>query len=126
MLVKEFSGKSEKEAVSKALEELNLTEDQVRIEVVDKGKRSLLGFGGESPTIIRVYYEESSFAATSCPCRTSRTKGIRQEFYPAVQLVFPDKVMCCGVIGYPVFLGGSRSGKRQQREKHEDEFFVHF
>ena len=60
MLVKEFSGKSEKEAVSKALEELNLTEDQVRIEVVDKGKRSLLGFGEESPTIIRVYYEEIS------------------------------------------------------------------
>lgn len=60
MLVKEFSGKSEKEAVSKALEELNLTEDQVRIEVIDKGKRPLLGFGEESPTIIRVYYEEIS------------------------------------------------------------------
>ena len=42
MLVKEFSGKSEKEAVSKALEELNLTEDQVRIEVIDKGKQKIL------------------------------------------------------------------------------------
>ena len=60
MLVKEFSGKSEKEAVSKALEELNLTEDQVRIEVIDKGKRNLFGLGEESPTIIRVYYEEIS------------------------------------------------------------------
>ena len=31
MLVKEFSGKSEKDAVNKALEELNLTEEQIRI-----------------------------------------------------------------------------------------------
>lgn len=60
MLVKEFSGKSEKDAVNKALEELNLTEEQVRIEVVEKGKRNLFGIGEESPTVIRVYYEEIS------------------------------------------------------------------
>ncbi len=60
MLVKEFSGKSEKEATNKALEELNLTEDQVRIEVIDKGKRSILGLGEDTPTLIRVYYEEIS------------------------------------------------------------------
>ena len=60
MLVKEFSGKSEKDAVSKALEELNLTEEQVRIEVVEKGKRNLFGIGEETPTVIRVYYEEIS------------------------------------------------------------------
>ena len=60
MLVKEFSGKSEKEAISKALEELNLTEEQVRIEVVEKGKRNLFGIGEETPTVIRIYYEEIS------------------------------------------------------------------
>ena len=60
MLVKEFSGKSEKDAINKALEELNLTEEQVRIEVIDKGKRNLFGLGEELPTIIRVYYEEIS------------------------------------------------------------------
>lgn len=60
MLVKEFSGKNEKDAINKALEELNLSEDQVRIEVIDKGKRNLFGIGEESPTIIRVYYEEIS------------------------------------------------------------------
>ena len=60
MLVKEFSGKSEKDAISKALEELNLTEEQVRIEVVEKGKRNLFGIGEETPTVIRVYYEEIS------------------------------------------------------------------
>ena len=60
MLVKEFSGKSEKDAISKVLEELNLTEEQVRIEVVEKGKRNLFGIGEETPTVIRVYYEEIS------------------------------------------------------------------
>lgn len=60
MLVKEFSGKSEKDAIGRALETLNLTEDQVRIEVIDKGKRNIFGIGEESPTIIRVYYEEIS------------------------------------------------------------------
>ena len=60
MLVKEFSGKSEKDAVNKALEELNLTEEQIRIEVVEKGKRNLFGIGEELPTVIRVYYEEIS------------------------------------------------------------------
>lgn len=58
MLVKEFSGKSERDAINNALTELNLTEDQVRVEVIDKGKRSILGIGEDSPTIIRVFYEE--------------------------------------------------------------------
>ena len=60
MLVKEFTGKSEKDAINKALEELSLTEDQVRIEVIDKGKRNIFGIGEEIPSVIRVYYEEIS------------------------------------------------------------------
>ncbi len=60
MLVKEFSAKSEKEAIQIALDELNLKEEQVRIEVVDKGKRNLLGIGEHIPAVIRVYYDEIS------------------------------------------------------------------
>jgi len=60
MLVKEFTGKNEKDAINKALEELNLTEDQVRIELIDKGKRNIFGIGEETPSVIRVYYEEIS------------------------------------------------------------------
>ncbi|MEK6797004.1 MAG: RNA-binding cell elongation regulator Jag/EloR [Spirochaetota bacterium] len=60
MLVKEFSGKSEKEAVKNALEELGLAENEVRIEVLDKGKRSILGIGEEIPARVRIYYEEIS------------------------------------------------------------------
>lgn len=60
MLVKEFTGKTEKDAVQLALTELNLKEEQVRIEVVEKGKRNILGIGDSVPAIIRVYYDEIS------------------------------------------------------------------
>ncbi len=60
MLVKEFTGKNEKETIQSALTELNLKEEQVRIEIVEKGKRNLLGIGDSIPTVIRVYYDEIS------------------------------------------------------------------
>lgn len=58
MLVKEFSGKTERDALQKALEELNLTEDKIRVEVLEKGKRNILGIGESIESVIRVYYEE--------------------------------------------------------------------
>ncbi|MBI4978220.1 MAG: KH domain-containing protein [Spirochaetes bacterium] len=58
MLVKEFSGKNEKEALKAALEELALTEADIRVELLDKGKRSILGIGEDVPARIRVFYEE--------------------------------------------------------------------
>lgn len=60
MLVKEFEGKSERDAIKTALEELGLAEEEVRIEVVDKGKRSILGIGENAPARVRVFYEEIS------------------------------------------------------------------
>lgn len=60
MLVKEFEGKTEKDALKNALEELGLAEEQIRVEVLDKGKRSILGLGESVPAKIRVYYEEIS------------------------------------------------------------------
>lgn len=62
MLVKEYEGKSEKDALKIALDDLNLSEEHVRVEVLDKGKRSILGIGETSPARIRVYYEEISTA----------------------------------------------------------------
>ncbi len=53
MLVKEFSAKTEKEAIELALSELNLKEEQVRIEVVEQAKES----EGVS-ALIRIYYDE--------------------------------------------------------------------
>ncbi len=58
MLVKEFSAKSEQEAIELALTELNLKEEQVRIEIVENTS-------GNDDTLIRVYYDEiSTFVGT--------------------------------------------------------------
>lgn len=58
MLVKEFSAKSEKEAIELALTELNLKEEQVRIELVEDEKSSI--DADNASVVIRVYYEEIS------------------------------------------------------------------
>jgi len=65
MLVREFEGKTEKDAIKLALETLNLEENQVRIESVDDGKVGFFSFRSKKPVKINVYYEEqqnSSFA----------------------------------------------------------------
>ncbi len=59
MLVREFEGKTEKEAIKIALETLNIEEDQIRIEPVKEGKVGFFGFRNKKPVKIKVYYEES-------------------------------------------------------------------
>lgn len=56
MLVKEFSANTEKEAIELALTELNLKEEQVRIEVVQDNAADETN----SSAVIRVYYDEIS------------------------------------------------------------------
>ncbi|MDH5681801.1 MAG: Jag N-terminal domain-containing protein, partial [Spirochaetota bacterium] len=58
MLVREFEGKTEKDAIKTALETLKLTEDQVTIEPVEEGKVGFFGFRNKKPVKIKVYYEE--------------------------------------------------------------------
>jgi spoIIIJ-associated protein len=67
MLVAEFEGKNRDDAVKKALVELKLTIDQVKIEYIEEGKASFFGFRGGKPARIKVYYEEreSDFAEKS-------------------------------------------------------------
>ena len=44
-MIREFEGKSEQEAIAKAMEELQLVQEDIDIEVVDSGKRSLFKKG---------------------------------------------------------------------------------
>ncbi|MCB5230147.1 MAG: RNA-binding cell elongation regulator Jag/EloR [Sphaerochaetaceae bacterium] len=44
-MIKEFEGKTEQEAITLALEELDLDQDQLDIEIVDRGKRGLFKKG---------------------------------------------------------------------------------
>jgi len=52
----EKSGRNREEAVSAALAELGLSEDDVSVEIVKLGKSGFLGIGA-TPTVVRVSYE---------------------------------------------------------------------
>lgn len=58
MKIIEKSGKTIDEAVSAALSELNVSKEEVEIEVVSEGKRGILGIGSED-AVVRVKYEET-------------------------------------------------------------------
>ena len=59
----EFSGKTVEDAIANGLNQLNLTRDQVDIEVVNKGSRGILGFGSEA-AIVRMMPRATSAALT--------------------------------------------------------------
>ncbi|MFD2045631.1 RNA-binding cell elongation regulator Jag/EloR [Ornithinibacillus salinisoli] len=48
------SGQTVEEAVQTALEQLNTTKDQVEIDVIDEGKKGLLGIFGSKRSIVKV------------------------------------------------------------------------
>lgn len=58
MIIIEKSGKTIDEAVNKALVELGADRESVEIEVVNEGKKGILGFGSEN-AVVRVKMEES-------------------------------------------------------------------
>ena len=48
----EVSAKTVQDAISQGLQQLNLTEDQVKIEVINEGSRGILGFGAEDAVVL--------------------------------------------------------------------------
>mgnify|MGYP002422168980 CR=1 FL=1 len=54
----ETTGRTEDEAIAKALEQLGMDRDDVSVEVVERAKSGFLGFGG-NPAKVRVSYEVS-------------------------------------------------------------------
>jgi len=58
MIIVEKSGKTIDEAVNEALRELDTTRENVEIEVINEGKRGILGLGAEN-AVVRVKMEES-------------------------------------------------------------------
>lgn len=53
------SGQTVEEAVRSALEQLNTTKDHVEVEVIDEGKRGLLGVFGSKPAVVKVTKKEN-------------------------------------------------------------------
>ncbi|MCL2045661.1 MAG: protein jag [Oscillospiraceae bacterium] len=58
----EVSGKTEDEAIESALEQLNLTRDDVSVEIIERAKSGFLGLKN-TPAIVRVMYEEKDNTA---------------------------------------------------------------
>ncbi|MFD2658282.1 RNA-binding cell elongation regulator Jag/EloR [Gracilibacillus thailandensis] len=54
------TGQTVDEAVQSALRQLNITEDQAEIEVIDEGKKGLLGLFGSKPAIVKVAKAQES------------------------------------------------------------------
>lgn len=56
----EIEGKTVEEAVKKALKELRLPRDRVKIEVLSEEKKGLFGMPGAKPAKIRVTIKENT------------------------------------------------------------------
>ena len=58
----DVTGKTEEEAIAKALEQLGLDRDEVSVEILERAKSGFLGFGS-SPARVRVSYgpEDAGF-----------------------------------------------------------------
>ncbi len=54
----EFEGITVEEAINKALKELNLSRDKLKIEVVSEEEKGLFGMAGAKPAKIRVNIKE--------------------------------------------------------------------
>ena len=75
----EVTGKTEEEAVRKALTQLGLERDDVSLEILERAKSGFLGIGG-SPARIRVTYgtDEPEERRPSLPKRWKRSRNPRQ------------------------------------------------
>ncbi|GAB2536991.1 RNA-binding cell elongation regulator Jag/EloR [Gracilibacillus alcaliphilus] len=52
------TGQTVEDAIQSALRQLNITEDQATVEVIDEGKKGLLGLFGSKPAIVKVIKQE--------------------------------------------------------------------
>lgn len=62
----DVSGKSESDALEKALRQLNLMRDEVSVELVERAKAGFLGIGA-SPAVMRIYYQEDESVNKGAP-----------------------------------------------------------
>lgn len=76
----DVTGKTEDEAIGKALAQLNLDRDDVSVEILERAKSGFLGIGS-SPARVRIYYgsEEEEAAAVSAASPAPAAPAPREE-----------------------------------------------
>ena len=91
---REFSGKTVEDAIAAGLSALNATENQVEIEIVNKGSRGILGFGSE-PALVNMTLKsskaEEEVAGLSPKGHSDRTSGMAIEVGQDLGMT-PDEV----------------------------------
>ena len=81
----DVTGKTEDEALSKALEQLGLERDDVSVEILERAKSGFLGLGG-CPAKVRVYYgEETEPAAQPAPAAVELGEEVHDEKSEAIR-----------------------------------------
>ena len=73
----DVTGKSEDEAIQKALTQLNMDRDDVSVEILERAKSGFLGFGG-CPAKVRVYYGPEEETEVPAP-RPQPRQEVRQQ-----------------------------------------------
>ena len=93
----EMTGKTEEEAVEKALAQLGLDRDDVSVELLERAKSGFLGLGS-SPARIRVQYEAPDETPAAAPAEaqaavTAEAEAPRAEEAPAPQQPAEEKAV---------------------------------
>ena len=73
----EVTGKTEEEAVAKALSQLGLDRDEVSVEIMERAKSGFLGLGS-TPAKVRVTYGSEEEAETSAPAAFSAAAPVSE------------------------------------------------
>ena len=63
----DVSGKTEEEAIRRALEQLSLDRDEVSVEILERAKSGFLVIGGQ-PALVRVSMLSAALAMFVCGC----------------------------------------------------------
>lgn len=114
----EASGKTVEEAVQKALQELGLTEDQVEVTVLKKGKAGILGFGSDEARVLVAPREipaggDEGFreAAVEALSKILSAMGIKATVVPGESLTSLTASVCLNVEGDDVGILIGRKGQ---------------
>lgn len=88
----DMTGKTEEEAISKALAELGLDRDDVSVEILERAKRGLFGIGA-SPAKVRVTYglDEPESVPVSAPVKREEPAPAPQPRQAAEKKPAPEK-----------------------------------
>lgn len=108
----DMTGKTEDEALRRALEQLGMERDDVSVEIIERAKSGFLGIGG-SPATIRVSYDDGQPEPKEEP-KVSEAK-------PAAPAAEKRPVYCAEVLQKKEVRAKEKPERESRRSEHRDE-----